>query len=122
MLAFTSEPPLPLQQEQISSKHHIKPLCGLGTYKPFLVVLLAPRSWQLIGNPRGETVMYVGTCSALPPELARCCIPRCCLLAKQRRVLAQAQQSAVAEILHAQWNLPCIQPAQREGRPQIRPA
>lgn len=31
---------------KISSKHHIKPLCGLGTCKPFLVALLAHWSWK----------------------------------------------------------------------------
>lgn len=51
---------------------------------------------------------------ALPSELERCWIPWCCLLTMQRRVLAQAQQFAVAEMLHADWTF--LVPIQLRGK------
>lgn len=101
MLAFISRPPLPLQWEQISSKHRIIPLCGLGACKPFLIAILAARSCHLLGNPWGEAVtawIYMGK-----PELAGCWVTRCCLRAMQRRIFAQAHHSAITAILHANW-------------------
>lgn len=83
-----------------------------------MVSILPSKSWYVIGNPWGEAVMYEGTSLLCLLSWQGAGSPGA-VLPMQRMLLTQAQQSAVAQRLDAEWT---FQPAQREGRHEFRPA